>query len=864
MKIKNLKLMLVSAFLMMGSAAFATTQYAVYSGVRYSYDDKESGKNGSAENPFTATVYGITADATSIAIPASFSKTDENDVTLNFVVGSFASSWTHAADLGDLKHKDVRATLTTLSIDIKNMTALTNAYADLTALASLTISDSKTEGWTLTSIANLSLTAAVKKSLTTLNLSGYAGCVEIANSSFKPTTDVFEALTSVTLPTGLKRMEYSAFENSKITSITIPENLEYIGNYAFAGASALATADFSANKKLGWIGTNAFMGAAITSFAAPATLTEIKANAFENCAALTSVDLSKATELATISNKAFKGAGVTSIDLSTTKVKAINSGVFKNSQLASITFAEGTTGIEAEAFENAALTTIELPATLGYVGNFAFNGCESLATVDMSATEKLGWIGANAFAGTAITAVTLPNTVTEIKNYAFQDCKSLATFTVADPAEEGVFKLTKLGDNVFKNCEALTSVDLTNTGITAALGKKMFTGCAALATVALPSTVTALCTGLFEDAVIEDLDLSETAITTLNPLFKATTDEKPNTTLKTLSLPAVNIPANAFQWFVSLTEVTWGDTDGSHKVLSKAFLGCYSLVKFAYEAETDATGIIVADDAFYGCKAYVSFIASDLYIANHPTAPQNCKYGDGTTNSIETVADAGTSGKFFARFNNPVGSPWVYTINPDDAKVYSIYVDQGKAYFQALRKQSGQYKICAGDNVIIKTDEKKTIEMGTVIGGASSVLIDNVFCFKVDTDYGKFQANYNIPANLSFASNYGATIANKLPSNKWVYRLTNNKATGGFGFTYFSGTKLKAGQFFILSDQAPSAGRLDNVWLDEDGNVEGDATAINKIQSKTEDGAIYNLQGVRVNAAKKGLYIQNGKKYIVK
>jgi len=856
MKIKNLKLMLVSAFLMMGNAAFAATQYAVYNGVRYSYDSAESGKDGSAEKPFTAAVYGVTAEATSITIPASFAKTDENEVTLNFVVGDFSSSWTKAGDLGTLKHKDVQATLTTLSIDVANMTALTNAYAGLTALTSLTIKDSKTKGWTMTSIADLSLTAAVKKSLTTLDLSDYAGCVQIANSSFKPLTDVFENLTSVTLPKGLKQLEYSAFENSKITSIIIPENLEYVGNFAFSGAKELATVDFSANKKLGWIGSSAFKGTAIASVAVPATVTEIKANAFENCEKLTSADLSKATELATIGAEAFKGSALTAIDLSTTKVKQIMNGAFKNSKIATVTFAEGTTGIEAEAFENTALTTVTLPATLGYVGNFAFNKCAALATVDMSATEKLTWIGSNAFAGTAITAVTVPNTVTEIKASAYEGCAALATFAVAAPAKEtDPFKLTALGADLFKDCAALTSVDLTNTAITTALGKKIFQKCAALTEIKLPKTVKALCTGLFEDAAIENLDLSMTQITTLYNLFKATSDEAPNTTLKSLILPAVSVPANTFAWFVSLSEVTWLDTDGTHTVGSQAFKGCYSLVKFIYEAETTTYGI-VANDAFYGCKAYVNFVASDMYISSH-SAPQNCRFGDGTIMTVETVADKGTSGKFFAKFNNPVGSPWEYAINPNDAKVYSIYIDGGKAYFQALKKSNGVYVIKAGDNVIIKTDEAKTIEMESRLYTSSkSVLVDEVFCFKTDVDYAKFQADYY---KVAFKANYASTF---VPSqNQWVYRLTNNASTGGFGFTNFTGTKLKAGQFFIISYFAPAA-RIENVWLDEDGNIEGDATAIQKVENDAEDGAIYNLSGQKVNASYKGVVIKNGKKYM--
>lgn len=52
------------------------------------------------------------------------------------------------------------------------------------------------------------------------------------------------------------------------------------------------------------------------------------------------------------------------------------------------------------------------------------------------------------------------------------------------------------------------------------------------------------------------------------------------------------------------------------------------------------------------------------------------------------------------------------------------------------------------------------------------------------------------------------------------------------------------------------------IWLDDD-----QATAIfsaKTFNSEVNNGAIYNLQGVRVNAAQKGVYIKNGKKYIVK
>ena len=52
------------------------------------------------------------------------------------------------------------------------------------------------------------------------------------------------------------------------------------------------------------------------------------------------------------------------------------------------------------------------------------------------------------------------------------------------------------------------------------------------------------------------------------------------------------------------------------------------------------------------------------------------------------------------------------------------------------------------------------------------------------------------------------------------------------------------------------------IWLDD-----SQATAIfsvNAFNGVTNDGAIYNLQGIRVNGTQKGVYIQNGKKFIVK
>ena len=45
---------------------------------------------------------------------------------------------------------------------------------------------------------------------------------------------------------------------------------------------------------------------------------------------------------------------------------------------------------------------------------------------------------------------------------------------------------------------------------------------------------------------------------------------------------------------------------------------------------------------------------------------------------------------------------------------------------------------------------------------------------------------------------------------------------------------------------------------------EGEATGIKTIDKVSESGALYNLNGARVAKPTKGLYIQDGKKVVIK
>ena len=209
--------------------------------------------------------------------------------------------------------------------------------------------------------------------------------------------------------------------------------------------------------------------------------------------------------------------------------------------------------------------------------------------------------------------------------------------------------------------------------------------------------------------------------------------------------------------------------------------------------------------------------------------------------TVTTVADKGTSGKFFAKLC-PTKD---VAISKDDADVFSIYMDMGIAYFSKLRVRSGMFVIKAGEPVIVKTSEAKTITLGTS-DKPSSTFFSDVICLSAD----KAVADYR--------------KENSVKDDEFIYMLTNKAENGGFGFTKFTGTTMKAGNFYIISTIAPPAsGRLETVWLDEDGNVlEDNTTGIQNVKKTVNKDVIYSLAGQKVDASYKGIVIKNGKKFV--
>ena len=103
----------------------------------------------------------------------------------------------------------------------------------------------------------------------------------------------------------------------------------------------------------------------------------------------------------------------------------------------------------------------------------------------------------------------------------------------------------------------------------------------------------------------------------------------------------------------------------------------------------------------------------------------------------------------------------------------------------------------------------------------------------------------------------GCTTETVLPTNSNHYVLVNNGGNPEFQSLASHGATIPAGKAYL---NAPTAGaRLSIVFDDETTGIVNLPTANSK-----GEGAVYNLNGQRVQKAQKGLYIIDGKKVMVK
>ncbi|MGN1245722.1 MAG: leucine-rich repeat protein [Muribaculaceae bacterium] len=246
----------------------------------------------------------------------------------------------------------------------------------------------------------------------------------------------------------VKAISANAFLASYISTVTIAEGVETIGENAFKGCADLKIATLPST--LLTVGESAFNGCmTMTKINIPGSVTEIEPYTFKFCHKLSDITLSEG--LKNIGNNAFE----------------------KCNSLVEIVFPESLESIGDEAFmECKSLASAQIPDNVSTIGNSAFYSCESLAQVKLPA--GLTKIDDSTFAYTALVTLDIPATVESIGSEAFTYCLSLNAISIPDAVKT-------IGQDAFSGCESLTTIALGN-GLTE-IDDNTFSECAALSEI---------------------------------------------------------------------------------------------------------------------------------------------------------------------------------------------------------------------------------------------------------------------------------------------------------------------------------------------------------------------------------------------
>ena len=628
---------------------------------------------------------------------------------------------------------------------------------------------------------------------------------------------------------------------SQITKITIPKTVEHIESRCFD--ECVNMTEFviegatDGTSQLKEIDSHAFLNCKkLASITLPNSVTYLGENdptssdggVFEGCESLTSFTFPSSYASRNLPSFTFKNCkNLATINWNGYNPKRLNSCVFWNCDK---------------------ITWSQVPQSVEELGDNCFYLCDDLTSVDLSKIKKMD---TGVFWGTPLTSVEWPAAVTEIPARTFFSCGKLTTIKGISGQLGAWDNITKIGEDAFNECKALTTIKLPNSLKT--LDKQAFRSCWNLKNVEYSNQLETIGEGAFQDNLfgfekfyfkgsvknVGSYAFANGKLTCVHLKGDMTMGDyvfQNDKSLKYVEFPATSsatqpltkVTEGMFQNCTSLPFITLPTT--VTEIKTKAFDGCSSL-KYV--------NILAASPATLGANAFPT--TAGVYVKPSKLSAYQANAAWNAYDPKDTYEQ--TLATKYASFDHDFPVSFVAKNGHEALEAYvgpSTYRVTQPTKVQKILKMIKVTSTAANEGVLLKGEVGRT------------------YTYQIaETDPGLYTGNRVIGVRED------TTLVQTESDGKsnWVLQLD-------YKLHLVSNGTIKSGRAYVheTNDGDTSFGAK-GIYLSFALDEEKNTTGIDKVENKKDDddNVYYTISGVRVvNPTEKGVYIKNGKKVIVR